>query len=103
MTDWVRCSWVPQRGGLDPARLPPILTVAAARGGESLQARRGRTHSHACSICVKAMGVLPWMRDALPLVYAGEALIAVGDLWLDARWCVAAMRRDSAADGRVRL
>jgi hypothetical protein len=30
------------------------------------------------------------MRDALPLVFADDALVAVGDLWLDARWCVAA-------------
>jgi hypothetical protein len=29
------------------------------------------------------------MRDALPLVFAGDDLIAVGDLWQDARWCVA--------------
>jgi hypothetical protein len=28
------------------------------------------------------------MRDALPLVYADDELIAIGDLWLDARWCV---------------
>jgi tRNA(Ile)-lysidine synthase len=34
--------------------------------------------------------VLPWMRDALPLVFAGDALIAIGDLWLDAHWCAAA-------------
>jgi hypothetical protein len=30
------------------------------------------------------------MRDALPLLYAGDALIAVADLWLDARWMSAA-------------
>jgi hypothetical protein len=30
------------------------------------------------------------MRDALPLVYAGRDLIAVGDLWQDAGWCVPA-------------
>ena len=30
------------------------------------------------------------MRTALPFIFAGSALIAVGDLWLDARWCVAA-------------
>ncbi len=30
------------------------------------------------------------MRDALPMVYAGDELIAVADLWQDARWCVAA-------------
>jgi len=34
------------------------------------------------------LGVVPWMRDALPMVYAGDALIAVADLWQDARWCV---------------
>jgi hypothetical protein len=26
----------------------------------------------------------------LPMVYAGKELIAVGDLWQDARWCVPA-------------
>jgi tRNA(Ile)-lysidine synthase len=33
--------------------------------------------------------VLPWLRDALPLVFADNTLIAVADLWSDARWCVA--------------
>jgi hypothetical protein len=28
------------------------------------------------------------MRDALPLVFADDALIAIADLWVDARWCV---------------
>jgi tRNA(Ile)-lysidine synthase len=37
----------------------------------------------------QAQGVLPWLRDALPLVFADDALIAVADLWLDARWCMA--------------
>jgi hypothetical protein len=30
------------------------------------------------------------MRDALPFIFAGDELIAVADLWIDARWCVAA-------------
>jgi hypothetical protein len=30
------------------------------------------------------------MRDALPLVFAADALIAIGDLWLDARFRAAA-------------
>jgi len=34
--------------------------------------------------------VLPWLRDALPLLFSGEHLVAVGVLWMDARWCVAA-------------
>jgi len=50
--------------------------------------RGGRTQSvqHLC----QSLGILPWMRDALPLVYAGNELVAVADLWQDARWCVAA-------------
>jgi len=81
--------WVPQPGGLDASRWPCTLMVRRRRGGETLKAqRRGRTRSlqHLC----QSLGVVPWMRDALPLVYAGHDLIAVGDLWQDARWCVAA-------------
>jgi tRNA(Ile)-lysidine synthase len=81
--------WSRQSGGLDPELLPDVLCVRQRRGGETLKAnRRGRTRSvqHLC----QAAGVLPWMRDALPLVYAGTELIAVGDLWQDARWRVAA-------------
>jgi hypothetical protein len=31
--------------------------------------------------------VLPWLRDALPFVFAEDVLIAVGDLWQDASAC----------------
>jgi tRNA(Ile)-lysidine synthase len=81
--------WSPLPGGLDAARLPETLMVRRRRGGETLRVHgHGRTQSlqHLC----QSLGVLPWMRDALPLVYAGCDLIAVGDLWQDARWCVAA-------------
>jgi tRNA(Ile)-lysidine synthase len=82
-------SWSMQSGGLDAALLPGTLRVRQRQGGETLKVqRRGKTQSlqHLC----QAAGVLPWMRDALPLVYAGPELIAVGDLWQNARWCVAA-------------
>ena len=81
--------WSPQIGGLDADRLPDMVVVRQRRGGETLKPqRRARTTSvqHLC----QSLGVLPWMRDALPLVYAGNDLIAVGDLWQDARWRVAA-------------
>jgi tRNA(Ile)-lysidine synthase len=84
-----RLSWCSQRGGLDPSRLPGTLTVRRRVGGETLRPHpHAKTHSvqHLC----QALGVLPWMRDALPLVYAGESLVAVADLWQDARWCVGA-------------
>jgi tRNA(Ile)-lysidine synthase len=81
--------WSPQIGGLDADRLPDRVVVRQRRGGETLKPqRRARTQTvqHLC----QSSGVLPWMRDALPLVYAGNDLVAVGDLWQDARWCVAA-------------
>jgi tRNA(Ile)-lysidine synthase len=79
--------WTAQIGGIDVRRLPETLTVRRRDDGETLKpAVKARTQSvqHLC----QSQGVLPWMRDALPLVFAGDALIAVADLWLDARWCV---------------
>ena len=81
-------TWRPQIGGLAPDALPPVLLVRRRVGGETLKpARSADTHTvqHLC----QSLGVLPWMRDALPLVFAGDALIAVADLWMDARWCAA--------------
>ena len=80
--------WVAQAGGLDPAQLPEVLQVRRRDGGESLRpAPKARTQTvqHLC----QSYGVLPWMRDALPLVFDGDVLLAVADLWLDARRCVA--------------
>jgi tRNA(Ile)-lysidine synthase len=75
--------WVAQSGGLDAARLPHSLIVRRRDGGESLRPApqaKTQTVQHLC----QAYGVLPWMRDALPLVIANDDLIAVADLWLDA-------------------
>ncbi|MEP6885349.1 MAG: tRNA lysidine(34) synthetase TilS [Gammaproteobacteria bacterium] len=88
-TDLGELHWVAQAGGLDSACLPQTLVVRRREGGESLKPglqARTQTVQHLC----QSQGVLPWMRDALPLVFAGEALIAIGDLWLDARHRVAA-------------
>ncbi|HTD73164.1 MAG TPA: tRNA lysidine(34) synthetase TilS [Steroidobacteraceae bacterium] len=82
-------SWILHAGGLAAARLPAVVTVRRRGGGEALKpARLAKTQTvqHLC----QTWGVLPWMRDALPLVFAGDALIAVGDLWMDADWCAAA-------------
>lgn len=75
--------WIAQSGGLSAARLPQFLDVRRRGGGESLRpAFRARTQTvqHLC----QSIGVLPWMRDALPLAFAQDALVAVADLWLDA-------------------
>jgi tRNA(Ile)-lysidine synthase len=80
-----RLTWAPQLGGLAAERLPPYVSVRRRAGGEMLKpAASAKTQSlqHLC----QAFGVLPWMRDALPLIFAGDELIAVADMWVDARW-----------------
>jgi tRNA(Ile)-lysidine synthase len=87
--------WAAQLGGLDARRLPETVTVRRRDGGETLKPGvKARTQSvqHLC----QSQGVLPWLRDALPLVFADDALIAVADLWLDARWCVAPLEEGLA-------
>jgi tRNA(Ile)-lysidine synthase len=82
-------TWIAQLGGIAAERLPAGVSVRRRDGGETLKpasSARTQTVQHLC----QALGVLPWMRDALPLVFAGDELIAVADLWLDARWCAAA-------------
>jgi tRNA(Ile)-lysidine synthase len=78
-----------QSGGLAPGRLPDVLTVARRVGGETLKAGAQASTQSVQHLC-QAHGVLPWLRDALPLIFAEGSLIAIGDLWLDARWCAAA-------------
>jgi tRNA(Ile)-lysidine synthase len=82
-------TWIAQPGGIAAERLPAGVIVRRREGGETLRpapSAKTQTVQHLC----QAFGVLPWMRDALPLVFVGEELIAVADLWLDARWCAAA-------------
>ena len=72
-------------GGFAEARLPALLSVRGRRGGESLKpapAAATQTVQHLC----QSQGIVPWMRGALPFLYADGALIGVGDIWIDARW-----------------
>jgi len=56
-------------------------------GGESLKPHPGRPRKRLKDLCQEA-GVVPWMRDRLPLVYVGNRLAAVGDLWIDTGFAV---------------
>ncbi|GAC1674785.1 MAG: tRNA lysidine(34) synthetase TilS [Steroidobacteraceae bacterium] len=91
--------WVAQSGGIDLRRLPEILIVRARVGGEALKpAWHAKTQSlqHLC----QSQGVLPWMRAVLPCLFADDVLVAVGDLWMDVRWCAAAGEPGFALDWR---
>ena len=54
--------------------------VKAAQGGESLQTG---DMTRKLKKLLQDAGVVPWMRDRIPLLYSGERLIAVADLWMD--------------------
>ncbi len=71
-----------QEGGL---RLPggEDTSIRFRAGGESLRPHPGRPRRRLKDLCREA-GIVPWMRERLPLVFVGERLAAVGDLWIDA-------------------
>ena len=57
------------------------IQVRFRHGGEEFQPL-GQSHTRKLKKLLQEEGVVPWMRDRLPLVYAGDELVAVGDLWL---------------------
>jgi tRNA(Ile)-lysidine synthase len=61
------------------------LTIAWEGSGLKLQvAPRGSRRT--LRNLYQERGIVPWMRPLLPLVFAGDALVAVGDLWIDTRF-----------------
>jgi tRNA(Ile)-lysidine synthase len=72
-----------QGEGVARARLPECVTVSFRDGGESL-----RVSPHQPTRPLKKLlqesNILPWWRPRVPLIYAGDLLVAVGDLWVDA-------------------
>ena len=69
--------------GLEPSLLDAGLTVRSRQGGEEIRLV-GQSHTKKLKKLLQEEGVVPWMRDRLPLVYSGDALVAVGDLWMAA-------------------
>jgi tRNA(Ile)-lysidine synthase len=63
----------------------PGLSVRLRRGGERCRLP-GRGHHHALKKLLQAHGVPPRVRAWLPLVYVGEELAAVADLWVCEPW-----------------
>ena len=68
--------------GLACARLPAAsLHVRLRQGGETCRLP-GRQHRHKLKKLLQASHIAPWQRTRLPLLYAGDALAAVADLWV---------------------
>lgn len=68
-------------GGIDPALIGNGLTIRFRRGGEKIR-RKGRDHRQSLKKLLQEAGVVPWMRQRIPLLYADETLVAVADLWI---------------------
>lgn len=68
-------------GGLAPRRVGAVLTVRLRRGGERLRPA-GEGHHRELKKLLQERGVVPWMRDRIPLLYAGGELVAVAGLWI---------------------
>jgi len=69
--------------GIDPAVATAGLRVEFRGGGEEIRLHAGGP-SRKLKKLLQEAGVLPWMRDRLPLFYAGDRLVGVADLWIAA-------------------
>jgi tRNA(Ile)-lysidine synthetase-like protein len=65
--------------GLSRARLPERLSVRQRVGGESF-VPAGGAHRRDLRKWLQERDVLPWRRGELPLLFAGDRLVAVADL-----------------------
>ena len=78
---------LPGRGtaALARTRLPASLEVRAAAAGAALRPAPGARQRTLRNL-FQEHGLVPWARAHIPLLYAGRELIAVGDLWSDAKY-----------------
>jgi tRNA(Ile)-lysidine synthase len=57
------------------------LSVRRREGGERIRIA-GQKNRKSLKNLFQEAGVLPWMRNQIPLFYDGDTLVAVGDLWV---------------------
>ena len=69
--------------GLPESWLDDGLELKFRAGGERFQPL-GKPHHRPLRSWLQEAGIVPWMRGRIPLLYRGDRLVAVGDLWLAA-------------------
>jgi tRNA(Ile)-lysidine synthase len=79
--------------GIDPLLVAKGLQLKFRTGGEKIRPY-GRKETRPLKKLLQEQGVVPWMRQYVPLLYTGETLAAVADLWIAA---------DCARDGGFRV
>ena len=67
--------------GLSKKLFDKGLTVKKRTGGEKI-IPYNQPHRKELKKLLQERGIVPWMRNQLPLVYSGKELVAVGDLWI---------------------
>lgn len=68
--------------GIAMAHCNQDLCVRFRRGGERLRPESGH-HTRELKNLLQENDVVPWMRGHIPLIYAGQDLLAVADLWVN--------------------
>lgn len=68
-------------GGISPALASAGLRIRYRHGGEEIRPT-GHDCTHKLKKLLQQEGIVPWMRERLPLLYSGEELVAVADLWI---------------------
>ena len=66
-------------GGISRDAVTAGLEVRYRAGGEEIRPS-GRRHTRKLKKLLQDEGVVPWMRQRLPLLFAGDRLVAVADL-----------------------
>ncbi len=59
----------------------PNLHIRFRSGGERCKPA-GRAHSQTLKKLLQEYHLEPWLRNSVPLLYSGDQLVAVGDLWI---------------------
>jgi tRNA(Ile)-lysidine synthase len=72
-------------GGVAVAHIAAGLAIRPRQGGERLQLASGRTR-RALKAILRESALPTWEREALPLVVAGDVLVAVPGIGVDVAW-----------------
>lgn len=69
--------------GLSDAVIERGLELRFRQGGEDFQPK-GQAHTRKLKKLLQAAGVVPWMRDRLPILFSDDRIVAVADIWIAA-------------------
>jgi tRNA(Ile)-lysidine synthase len=69
--------------GLSTAMVEHGLELRYRHGGEKFKPI-GQAHTKQLKKLLQEAGIVPWMRDRIPLLFSGGELVAVADLWMAA-------------------